>query len=273
MNEIIRNLTIENFLNLKSAFNNSKKVFWDEGKQKLIHPGEYGSYREELIKRWLRMYVPKKFEISSGFIINSENSISTQCDIIIFDKDNTPQIESFEKQKFFPIENVVAVGEVKSDINSIADINSHLEKMAKVKKLRDEIKYPRTYFHPLPGVYSPSINPYDNLFSFLICNKFNFNTSQNFIKYNAEKNHKHNLVLSLEDGLVNYTSKKGDPNLAVPFYGEEEHSETFLRSDGGELPCHINLFLTSFYTALTLTSLLEIDMTYYLTNKIYDKMK
>ena len=213
------------------------------------------------------MYVPKQFEISSGFVINSENSITTQCDIIIYDKYRTPQIESLEKQKFFPIETVAAVGEVKSDINSAADINSYLEKLANVKKMRAEIKKPRPYYHPLPGDYNPSTNPYDNVFTFLICKKFNFNTFQNFINYNAEQKHKHNLVLSLEDGLISYNSKEGKLNLAVSFMGEEQYSDGFLRNDGQELPDYIILFLTHIYTALTYTSLLDIDITYYLTNK------
>lgn len=219
------------------------------------------------------MYLPKKYDISSGFVINSENQISTQCDLIIYDKDNTPQIESFEKQKFFPVETIVAIGEVKSDINSALELNEYLEKLSKVKKMREGVKKPRTYFRPFSGPYNPSINPYDSIFTFIICNKFNFNTSENFIRYESDRKYKHNLVLSLEDGLINYKSKNGDPNLSVPFIKEEDNMETILRNDGKELPSHILLFLASFNMATTFTSLLDIDMTYYLTDEIYEEFK
>lgn len=49
--------------------------------------------------------------------MNSENKISTQCDIIIYDINHKT-----ENQKFFPIETVIAVGEIKSDLHSFIEL-------------------------------------------------------------------------------------------------------------------------------------------------------
>src|SRR5438128_86019 len=92
MNEIFKNLAIQNFTNFKNSFHETKRVFWDEKNKRLRHTGEFGIYREDLVKKWLRLVVPEKFGISSGFVISAMGSISTQCDIIIYDRTVTPMI-------------------------------------------------------------------------------------------------------------------------------------------------------------------------------------
>jgi hypothetical protein len=272
MNEIIRNLTAQNFENLKASFDYSKKVFWDEGKNKLVHPGEFGSYREKIIHDWLRLYLPKKYGIASGFVINSENKISNQCDIIIYDLYNTPQIQTEENQKFFPIETILAIGEVKSDINSFAELKKFVEKLSKVKKMRSELKNPKPYYKHISGNFDLERNPYDNVFTFLICNKFNFDPIGKNCNIDIYKTHRHNLILSISDGLMNYTSTGNSPNLSFPFINESELIPTFIKNNNENLPNHIMLFLTSLMTALKFTTLLELDMTYYLTNDIYENL-
>ena len=80
----------------------------------LIHPGEFGMYREKIIREFLAPFLPTRLAIGSGFVITAANNISTQCDIIIYDKEHTPVIENGE-QRFFPVECVVGVIEVKSN--------------------------------------------------------------------------------------------------------------------------------------------------------------
>lgn len=268
MNDIIRNLTIQNFENLKASFDYSKKIFWDEEKNKLIHPGEFGSYREKIIHDWLRLYVPKKYGIASGFVINSANKISTQCDIIIYDVSHTPQIQTKENQNFFPIETVLAVGEIKSDINNFAELKNYVEKLSQFKKMRNEVIKPRPYYKHIPGDFDLNKNPTDNIFTFLICNKFNFNPLNKNFNINIDKRHRHNLILSLTDGLINYTSPEKTANLWFPFINESELIPTFTKYNGTDFPNHIISFLTSFIMGLKFTTLLEIDMTYYLSDDI-----
>lgn len=275
MNEIIRNLTIQNYRNFKYSFENTKEVFWDKKEKKLIHPGEYGAYREELAKTWLRMYVPQKFGIGSGFVICSNNSVSTQCDVIIYDKTTTATIENVDNQKFYPIETVSCIGEIKSDINSIEELNKHLIKLSEMKKFRESVKDSNPYFRGCKSPFSPTQNPFDNIFTFLICNKFNFEIKPENINYGSiEQRFKHNLVLSLNDGILNYkTHSDATKNLAFSFSGEEKHSDNYLKNDDSELPTPVISFLSSLRSALNLNALLSIDMTLYLTDNYVEKIE
>ncbi len=257
-----------------NSFKESKNIFWDESKNRLMHSGEYGIYREELVKKWLRIFIPETFGISSGFIINSKGQISTQCDLIIYDREKTPKIETIESQRFFPVETVILIGEIKSDINSINELNNYLLKLSEIKKIRDGIISSYAYNVKFPDYkFTPELNPFDNLFSVLICNKFNFNIDVSQIDYGRTENrYKHNLILSLNDGIINYKTLKGTDNMSVPFAGNEILENHYLKTDNEELPCHIISFISSINLAISLTSLFEIDMLLYLTDSIHEKI-
>jgi hypothetical protein len=271
MNNIIRNLTIQNYQNFKNSFESTKEVFWDEEKGKLRHPGEFGSYRESLAKKWLGAYTPERYGISSGFIITDKGSISTQCDLIIYDKAKTPKIENVDNQRFFPIETVAGVGEIKSDINSISELNNHLRKLSLIKKLRDDVTVRLPYYRNLQkDPYDPELIPFDNIFTFLICNKFKFSFSSDKLDYgDILHKHKHNIVLSLNDGILNYTRHDGKSNFYAPFKDQNVYTHHFLKMDDSELPMAIMSFISSYTSLLTLTTLLETDMTLYLTDHTY----
>ncbi len=275
MNPIIKNLTIQNFKNIINSFKESKNIFWDDEKNRLIHSGEYGIYREELVKKWLKLFIPEKFGISSGFLINSKGEISTQCDLIIYDKDKTPMIETIENQKFFPVETVILVGEIKSDINSISQLNSYLLKLSEIKKIRDGVISNHSYNSKFEEYkYMPDKNPFDNIYSVLICHKFNFDFDISKIDFGTtKKQHRHNLILSLTDGIVNYKTAKGTENMSVPFLGDIILDNHYLKTDNEELPSHIISFLNSISQATALTTLFEIDMIYYLTDSISEKIE
>jgi hypothetical protein len=105
-------------------------------KERLIsHPGELGSDREEIIRNFLRSYLPKRFEVSTGFVFDSKGSLSKQLDIIIADSSVCPRFETVGGKRFYPCECVVAVGQVKSSVTSSAKLNDALENLRSVKTL------------------------------------------------------------------------------------------------------------------------------------------
>lgn len=274
MNEILKNLTIQNFKNFKNSFEESKNIFWDEKNRRLRHSAEYGSFREDLVKKWLRIVVPEKFGISSGFLISSTGAISTQCDIIIYDKTRTPKIENIDDQRFFPCETVSCIGEVKSDVNSIRVLNSYLIKLSDIKKIRSTVIDPDPYYRgSFETKFNPDQNSFDNIYSFLICNKFKFNFQPAEINYgDIEQRFKHNVILSLQDGLVNYKTNEGTPNLSMPFAANQNHLNNYLKCSDAEFPEAILVFLTSLHMALNFNSLLNIDMTQYLSDNVIKKI-
>ncbi|WP_314719851.1 DUF6602 domain-containing protein [Parvimonas micra] len=74
-----------------------------------------GTYREEIWADFFRRIVPKKFNIArSVFIIDSNENISKEVDIAIYDEQYTPYIFNYGLIKFIPIEAVAAVVQCKS---------------------------------------------------------------------------------------------------------------------------------------------------------------
>src|SRR5690606_38114624 len=86
----------------------------------------------------------------------------------------TPLIENSEKQRFYPVETVAAIVEIKSD-HSKSDFKTALNKLARNKRLKENMSNPVKIKRDKDGNFDPINFPYDNIFSILICNKLNFN--------------------------------------------------------------------------------------------------
>jgi len=195
----------------------SKQLFVDEGGN-LVHSGEFGMYREKLAREFISNFIPQRMGIDTGFLINSQGKISTQCDIVIYDKTATPLMRSDNLQTFFPIESVCAVGEVKSKV-TLAELKEALIKLTKHKALRDSIFEP-VYVYNGKGdgefrdIYKPELDERDQIFTFVICDSFDFDISKKNLQHISEcysqnnpkrpDNYKHNLILSVRDGLIAY---------------------------------------------------------------------
>jgi hypothetical protein len=95
-----------------------KRMALELKEQVVPHSGEAGSSREEIVRRYLRKYLPNRFEISDGFVFDINNNVSSQLDIIIADASLAPRYETGGGIRFYPCEAVVAVGEVKTHVTS-----------------------------------------------------------------------------------------------------------------------------------------------------------
>lgn len=106
-----------------------------EKKAELIsHPGESGEAREEALKDVLRRYLPQRCGIATGFVIDSNWRESLQMDIIIYDKNYSPVFEVTGDKRYFPCETVLAVGEVKTSIDT-SELEDSFKKIASAKAL------------------------------------------------------------------------------------------------------------------------------------------
>ena len=99
------------------------------------HPGELGTAREEILRKFLHDYLPKRFEVSTGFVFDSGGKVSNQMDIIIADSSVCPRFETAGGKFFFPCESVVAAGQVKSSLTSEEELKDALDNIASVKQL------------------------------------------------------------------------------------------------------------------------------------------
>lgn len=277
----IDNLLDEKINQFKYSFiDNSRSLFVNE-EGKLIHPGEFGTYREAVVKAFLSSLVPERMGIESGFVVTSAGKISTQCDIVIFDRTVTPLIKNESGQRFFPIESVVAIGEVKSKI-SLKNLKNALRKLAKTKFFRDDL-LDASYIYcrketGLNSEYQPAIHELDQIITFLVCEEFEFDTSEDNIRnitgcYNQEhpkrpSNLRHNLVLSIKDGLLTYFYEWGNCIYPFPFkslngqHNRLPHRFLFSNNESSE---HIRHFASSLNIALTSVSVLYPEMANYIS--------
>lgn len=96
-----------------------------------------GDEVESLIREKISLFLPERFLVKQGHIVNSEGKVSNQFDIIIFDRLSTPKFfESKNETVFFPIESVLAVGEIKKTLRS----NDLVEFGKKIKFLKVDMK-------------------------------------------------------------------------------------------------------------------------------------
>ncbi len=192
----------------KNAFSSvSRAVFYDETTGEAVHSGEFGMYRESVCREFLRFFVPDRLDITHGFLINAQDEISSQCDIVLYDSNSTPLILSESRQRFFPVETVCAVGEVKSKVSQ-SDLREALDKLAKTKQMRDYITEPTVVWQRESLPYSPDWNVNDQIFTFLVCEKLDFKFENLALDELYEGSllhkHRHNIILSLQDGLLGY---------------------------------------------------------------------
>lgn len=192
---------IEQFVAL---FSEDSSVIYRNEKNKLIHPGEYGRYREDACKNLLRLILDKSVDLSDGFVFTSDNNITTQCDIIIYNANISPIIAD-GISRMFPAEEVRIIGEIKSTLSK-QDYISALRKLADNKKKIIEGR---------KGVLSVKKGPeYQNTIgSFLVCNKLDFNydnITYEEIYENIDRAYWHNAILSVEDACFNYQLKFSD---------------------------------------------------------------
>lgn len=268
---------IENFI---AAYEKtSNQVFYDEAKKRLKHSGEYGTYREILVREFLKFFTPSRLDIHNGFLITSTDAISTQCDAIIFDAKNTPLIENGEKQRFFPVETACAIGEVKSTLSK-SQLKEALNKLARNKALREQILSPTIIRRERNGKFDPQNYAYDQLPSFLICQNFDFNflsltkEINSFYESDIEIRHRHNLILSLKDGLLAYADSNNKTLMFPEIMGR-------IQSDGSLSPreqlknrlvisedsknTHIKLFCSYMFLLSSSVTILYPEVTNYMS--------
>ncbi|EKO3815636.1 hypothetical protein NTH32_002399 [Vibrio harveyi] len=81
------------------------------------HPGTKGDIHEDSWIEILRDYLPNRYGVDKGIIIDSEGNKSDQIDIVIFDPQYTPMLLTQQNHKYIPAEAVYAVFECKPTIS------------------------------------------------------------------------------------------------------------------------------------------------------------
>ena len=68
------------------AISEPLKVLLTSASESITHPVTKGGASEYQWLKWLKSYLPERYEVNSGFVIDSEAKISEQQDIVIYDR-------------------------------------------------------------------------------------------------------------------------------------------------------------------------------------------
>ena len=101
---------------------------------KLNHPGMVGRVRQIVIDQLLRPLLPEGFYIGTGKVTDARGNLSSETDIIIYDRRSIPPILYDEKEGIFPVEAVHYSIEVKSKLTS-AEFKDSVEKGINLRAL------------------------------------------------------------------------------------------------------------------------------------------
>lgn len=196
---------------------NAQNVFFDDSTNQLIHSGEFGMHRESCIRTFLGTFLPDIYGVSQGFVIGQNGAISHQCDVIIYHKEYTPYFHTPEGQRFFPIESVIAVGEVKSKVDG-AVLNDALKKLSNIKIMREQISNAAiATCRPNTGKqFNPQEDIRDQIVTFLLCDEVKCTHNLLAAKVNKSWNdslprHRVNLVVSIKSGTYLYKDTDSRP--------------------------------------------------------------
>lgn len=99
------------------------------------HSTMKGIATEEGWRTLLEHYLPERYRIDTGKLIDSSGAESDQIDLIILDRQYSPLIFDSGGQKYFPAESVYGVFEIKQDLDK-ENIEYASGKVASVRALR-----------------------------------------------------------------------------------------------------------------------------------------
>ncbi len=134
-------------MNLSKIFNSIGSQMLSDFEQiqtQIKHMGERGNEREQGLKCFLENYLPSRYAITTGEIVDREGNTSRQCDLIIYDRLNHPLLLAGKNVRILLAESVFAVIEVKSVLTS-TELKDSVEKIKWLKELKRDS-------NPIPGV-------------------------------------------------------------------------------------------------------------------------
>ncbi|MBE5832923.1 MAG: hypothetical protein E7306_14445 [Butyrivibrio sp.] len=235
----------------------------------ILHPGEYGMYRERALHQLLKTILSKDFSVGDGFLINSKGEISTQCDVVIYNS-AIDGVTLDGVAKYYPIEEVFAIGEVKSTLDR-ASLKKALRKLAQNKMMtfgREDFTNNKV------SIITDCILPA----SFLVCKSIrDINTlDDNYfddVYEGGPLKARHNIILSLDEACLSYRLTLGEvlgngceeeTSWPHAFINENKLIPKTIYAEGMPRNFHVYIFLGSLRNAIETIEKVEFPFLEYL---------
>ena len=107
----------------------------EKARKAIKHPGLKGSSLEEAFRSFLRDYLPRSLDVSTGILIDASGNDSRQLDVIISDSAKTPIFYRSGGMRVIPVECAYTVIEVKAYLDA-DQLNSIFQNMKSVRNLK-----------------------------------------------------------------------------------------------------------------------------------------
>lgn len=98
------------------------------------HPGTKGDASEDVWLGLLNTYLPQRYKAAKAHVVDSNGAFSDQIDVVIFDRQYSPFIFSYNGGTVIPAESVYAVFEAKQSIDRSV-VSYAQKKAASVRRL------------------------------------------------------------------------------------------------------------------------------------------
>ena len=110
--------------------------------RKATTPSLVGSAMENPVRERLRQVLPRGIDVGSGCILDSYGNVSRQMDVVLYETGICPvfRVNETPEATYYPIEGVLAVGEIKSRIGN-KELRDSFAKIKSVKSLRRNFQY------------------------------------------------------------------------------------------------------------------------------------
>jgi hypothetical protein len=169
----------------------------------VLHSGDKGDNREEILREFLEKHLPRKYGVIKGEVITKTGAHTHSADIIIYDAVHAPILYN-GRTAVVPIESVYGIIEVKSSLSK-AELLDAATKINKFKQQapRDlSVIQTREYV----TVHRPS-RPFGIILGYQLADNSLDSLSQNWLEENFrihDVNYFANLVTVLGAGLIHY---------------------------------------------------------------------
>ncbi len=133
----------------------------------ISHAGEKGRNNEQVLTKFLETYLPKRFAVDTGQVVSADGTTSSQTDIIIHDRLNTPAVFLGGASVLVPIETTYAVISVKTtlDKTELADAVKQVESVRRLKN-KASFQYSRGVVMKVPAPEEAVLRPRGMVFAF-----------------------------------------------------------------------------------------------------------
>ena len=81
------------------------------------HATTTGTVTENNWIEWMRMYLPKRYCVDRAHVIDSDNHVSDQIDLVIYDQQYSHLVFEMNGEKYVTAESVYAIFEIKQDLD------------------------------------------------------------------------------------------------------------------------------------------------------------